>query len=194
MKGAARPLFANTTMPQAFDPKRDHFELFGMAPNFELDLGVLDRKYRELQTQVHPDRFANSSDAERRAAMQWATQVNAAYQTLKSPQERARYLIEKSGLAVENQGNAGMQPEFLAEQMEWREEVETARDAGDAAALASLDGESAAEQKRLHAELARLIDREADFAGAKRALFRLMFLDKLREDIGDAQEAIETAH
>jgi molecular chaperone HscB len=179
-------------MSPAFDFSRNHFELFGLEPRFGIDLAALDRAYRELQSKVHPDRFAHLPQAERRAAMQWATQVNGAYQALKSPQARAKYLIELKGETVENEGGGGLPPSFLMEQMEWREKVEAAREANDVAALTALLQESTGVQRDLHAELERLLDRGHDLAAAKLALFRLMFLDKLHEEIGDAQEAIDT--
>jgi molecular chaperone HscB len=57
-------------------------------------MGALDAAYRDVQNQVHPDRFVNATDAEKRVAMQWATRANEAYQTLKNPQKRAQYLCE----------------------------------------------------------------------------------------------------
>jgi molecular chaperone HscB len=178
-------------MPQTFDFNRNHFELFGMAPHFAIDPPQLDKAYRELQSQVHPDRFAHLPEAERRAAMQWATQVNGAYQALKSPQARAKYLLELEGVTVDKQGDAGLPPTFLMEQMEWREKVEVARDAADGAALAALAGETDTELKDLLAELEQLFDREHDIAAARLALFRLMFLDKLRGEIADARDEID---
>jgi molecular chaperone HscB len=179
-------------MPQAFDFNRTHFELFGLVPRFAVDSAALDQAYRALQSQVHPDKFAHLSEPERRAAMQWATQVNGAYQTLKSPQQRAKYLIELAGGIVDNQGNAGLPPEFLMEQMEWREQVEAARDAGEIPALNALARDAADQIQSLHAELAKTIDQERDFAAARLVLFRLMFLDKLREEIADALDELDT--
>ncbi len=62
-----------------------HFELFGLPPVFSLDQEMLEKAYRDIQSQVHPDRFAHAGDAERRASLQWTTRVNEAYRTLKSP-------------------------------------------------------------------------------------------------------------
>jgi molecular chaperone HscB len=179
-------------MSSAFDFNRNHFELFGLEPRFGIEMDALDRAYRELQSKVHPDRFAHLPQAERRAAMQWAIQVNGAYQILKSPQARAQYLIELKGESVENHGGGGLPTSFLMEQMEWREKVEAAHEANDLAALTALLQESTGAQRDLHAELERLLDRGHDPKAAKLALFRLMFLDKLREEIGDAADTIHT--
>jgi molecular chaperone HscB len=192
MAGAARPFFSITlTMPQSFDLNRNHFELFGVPSAFDVDMAAVERAYREIQAQVHPDRFAHLSDAERRASMQWAIHVNGAFQTLKSPLARAKYLIELAGGDAEGRNHSALPPTFLAEQMEWREKVEAARVAGDLAALSALDGDTASEIRKLQAELGRALDRDHDAAAARSALFRLMFLDKLRTEIHDALEALE---
>ena len=179
-------------MPQSFDLNCNHFELFGVAPAFNLDLAALERAYRELQAQVHPDRFAHLPAAEQRAAMQWSTHVNGAYQALKSPLERAKYMIILAGGETGGRQSAELTPEFLAEQMEWREAVETARERGDAGALSTLDRDTLAATATLHAELGQTLDVERDHDAARAILFRLMFLDKLHRDIGDAVEAIAT--
>src|SRR5258708_25802086 len=76
---------------------QSHFELFGLPVRFALDAATLDRRYRELQREVHPDRFAAAPESERRASMQLATRVNEAYQTLKSPLRRAVYILRLRG-------------------------------------------------------------------------------------------------
>ena len=75
------------------DLRSDHFALFGLARGFRLDQSDLDSRYRDVQAQVHPDRFVNAGEAERRLSMQWATHANEAYQTLKKPLERAKYIL-----------------------------------------------------------------------------------------------------
>lgn len=66
----------------------DHFTLFGLKQQFAVDTAALDAAYRQIQSQVHPDRFAQASDTEKRLALQWATHANEAYQTLKHPISR----------------------------------------------------------------------------------------------------------
>jgi len=178
-------------MPQSFDLNRNHFELFGVRQAFDVDLAAVEGAYRDIQAQVHPDRFARLSGAERRASMQWATHVNGAFQTLKSPLARAKYLIELAGGDTEARNHGALPPAFLAEQMEWREKVETARDARDLAALSALDSETAADIRNAQSGLGRALDLDHDLSAAKSALFHLMFLDKLRTEIHDALEALE---
>src|SRR5258706_5675836 len=109
----------------------NHFELFGLVPAFALDIARLEAAYREIQSKVHPDRFAQAGDAERRASMQMTTQVNEAYRTLKSPVQRAKYLLALHGVDVGFETNTAMPREFLMEQMEIRERLEAAKSGSD---------------------------------------------------------------
>ena len=102
--------------------KQDFFALFRLSPGFKLDAAELASRYRELQQVVHPDRYASSSEQDRRLSMQNAAHVNEAYQTLKHPLSRARYLLEMRGCAVDQ--SAAMPADFLMEQMSLREQLE----------------------------------------------------------------------
>ena len=102
---------------------QNHFELFQLPARFDVDMDALDAAYREVQGRVHPDRFVNASDAEKRVAMQWATRANEAYQTLKNPMLRARYLCELNGVDLQTESNTAMPMDFLMEQMEDRKSV-----------------------------------------------------------------------
>ncbi len=117
---------------------QDFFALFNLPRRFALDRSALDSAYRQIQGEVHPDRFATRPDAERRLALQWATQVNEAYQTLRQPLARARYLLSLSGVDTAEDSNTAMPAEFLMLQREWREAIMDARAAQDAGALETL--------------------------------------------------------
>ena len=90
------------------DFSRDHFELLGVPVKYAVDPARLERGYRDLQSQVHPDRFASATEAERRVAMQWATRANEAFRTLKDPVERARYLLQLKGYDTEEEIDEGL--------------------------------------------------------------------------------------
>ena len=165
-----------------------HFELFGLRPAYALDLGQLERAYREILSGVHPDRFAHAGDAERRASMQVSTRVNEAYRTLRDPVHRAEYLLAMNGVDLRLETNTAMPREFLMEQMELREKLEAAR---SAEALGLLERELAGLKEALHAQIADRIDARGDYAGAADLVRKLMFLDKLDEDLNAAYEALE---
>lgn len=71
-----------------------HYALFELQPAFDLDLEQLSARYRELARKVHPDRFADAGESEQRQAIEQSANLNEAYQTLKSPSRRARYLLK----------------------------------------------------------------------------------------------------
>ncbi len=91
---------------------QNHFELFQLPQQFSLDMSQLDRAYHEVQNQVHPDKFVQAGDAEKRVAMQWATRANEAYQTLKKPLKRATYLCELQGVDLQTESNTSMPASF----------------------------------------------------------------------------------
>jgi molecular chaperone HscB len=170
---------------------QDYFQLFGLAQAYALELDALDRAYRDIQSRIHPDRFAHAGDAERRASMQWATRVNEAYRALRSPVARAKHLLELHGVDVGFETNTAMPADFLMQQMELREAIESATRARDAAALDRLGADIATRKRALEARLAEAIDARKDYAGAAELVRKLRFLDKLDAEIDSAFEAIE---
>lgn len=171
--------------------RRDHFELFGLPRGFALDRSHLERVYRELQARVHPDKHAHLADADRRAAMQWATQVNEAYRTLRDPILRGRYLLHLAGFDAAIETNTAMPVEFLVEQMELRETVAAAREAGDAEQLEALDRRMRQQMAAQHGELAQALDAAHDYPRAGEIVRQLMFHEKLLSEIDAALEAVE---
>lgn len=169
---------------------QNHFDLFHLPPRFDLDMDALDSAYREVQGRVHPDRFVNAGDTEKRVAMQWATRANEAYQTLRNPQKRAQYLCELNGVDIGAESNTAMPVDFLMQQMELREALADARAAKDAAALDALDAQVRGERKAQLAQVGRLLD-AGDYAQAAQGVRALMFLDKFGDELQYAFEALE---
>lgn len=176
----------------ALHMQRNFFELFGLPACFDLDTERLDRAYRDLQSSVHPDRFVNAPEAERRVSMQQATLVNEAYQTLKNPVRRAAYLLAQHGIDPQFETNTAMPAEFLVEQMEWREAIEKASGSADARELDRLSSRLGGELKHMYAEIGRQIDERGDFPAAADTVRKLMFLEKVGMEIGDAMETLES--
>ena len=167
---------------------QDHFSLLGLPARYAVDHALLESRYRELQSQVHPDRFAAGSDAERRVAMQWATRANEAYRTLRDPVGRARYLLSLKGFDTGEETNTSMPADFLMQQMEWRESVAEASAARDANALARLGGDIALARAEMLQVLARAIDEDANYDAGCSLVRKLRFLEKLEEEIDEALE------
>jgi molecular chaperone HscB len=171
-------------------PMQNHFDLFQLPATFTLDMAALDAAYRDVQGQVHPDRFVNATDAEKRVAMQWATRANEAYQTLRSPQKRAQYLCEQNGVDLKTESNTAMPMAFLMQQMEWREALGDARAGKDIDALEALDAQVKADRKARMGEIGRQLD-AGDFEHAAQGVRALMFLEKFGDEVDRALNALE---
>jgi len=169
----------------------NHFQIFGVPARFEIDLESLETRYHELQREVHPDRFASASQAEQRVSMQLATRVNEAYRTLKSPLRRAGYLLQLHGVDPEFETNTAMPTEFLADQMDRRERLEKAVEASDWERLIALSSELRVEQDSLLARIQRQLEAQHWNEGAA-TLRQLKFLEKFGEDIGAAEEGMDS--
>jgi len=172
---------------------QNHFQLFGLEPAFDLDPASLGETYRQLQRAVHPDRYANASDQERRLAVQRAAQVNEAYQTLREPLRRARYLLHLRGIDIREDTNTAMDAAFLMEQMALRERLEEAAAAADPRAALEALGQDL--DRRLDAIMTELRRCFADATpvslnGAAELLRKTRFLRRLSEDVADREERL----
>jgi len=159
---------------------RNYFEIFDLPVAFELDSASLAERYRQLQRAVHPDRFANATDRERRDAMQMAANINEAFQTLKSPLQRARYMLQLKGVDFDDQKDTSFDAEFLMEQIELREALAELKNDPDALIkLNSLMQDINSRITAMQSELAGVLDSD-DLKQAKVLVHKLQFLHKLR--------------
>lgn len=163
------------------------FELFGIAPHFAVDAQALDARWRALQGEVHPDRFAVEGVAAQRIAMQWAVRVNEAYQRLKDPLKRAAYLCELGGAPVDAESNTQMPTAFLMRQMEWREALDQADGVGKVEGLAA---EVAAHRTAAMAQLRVTLDERGDLIAAAEQVRALMFVERFAIDVDRRLEAL----
>jgi molecular chaperone HscB len=163
------------------------FDLFGVAQRFAQDRAELDARWRALQAEVHPDRFASEGAAAQRIAVQWAVRVNEAYQRLKDPLKRAGYLCELAGQRIDAENNTAMPGAFLMQQMAWREALDEARAEADVEALAE---QVAAHRSEAIARLQRTLDDERDTAAAAQQVRALMFVERFAEDVDRRLEAL----
>ncbi len=173
------------------DFSQNYFALFGLPPAYQIDSARLEQSFRDIQAQVHPDKFAHAAAAEKRLSMQWATQVNQAYQTLKDPIGRARYLLQLQNIDTQEETNTAMPAGFLMEQMEWREAIAEAQTTGDIVELDRLHAKARKSIAQLQDELGQQLDQHQDYANAAESVRKLRFFEKLREEIKDALEALE---
>ncbi len=171
--------------------RQDYFALLGLPRRHVLDVEELERVYRDVQASVHPDKHAHRADADRRLAMQWATRVNEAYQTLKAPLKRAQYLLHLAGHDIGLESNTAMPAEFLMQQMELREAVGEAREGGDANALDQMHRRMKKEMAGQYAALQAALDDTHDYPRAGEIVRQLMFQEKLLHEIDEALEAVD---
>ncbi len=168
---------------------QDFFALFQLPAQFDIDLSVLEANYRKLQAEVHPDKFVNATPAERMRSMQMATLANEAYQTLRQPTDRARYLLQLQGVATDEEHNTSMPADFLMAQMEWREAMDDAKADKDIAALDRLLTDMRTEGKQLQQPLAQAL--ASDPAAAALLVRKLRFIDKVSEDVNQLIAQLE---
>ena len=156
------------------------FELFGVPAQFAQDRPALDARWKELQREAHPDRFAAQGVSAQRVAMQWSVRINEAYQRLKHPLKRASYLCELNGAPILAETNTAMPPAFLMQQMEWREMLEEAKTIEDLAQIVAISKQDMNEQLL---KVAHFLDVDHNFVAAAQQVRGLMFTERFASEI-----------
>ena len=156
------------------------FELFGVLEQFAQDRDTLDARWKELQREAHPDKFAAQGAAAQRVALQWSVRINEAYQRLKDPVKRAAYLCELRGVPVNAENNTAMPTDFLIQQMELREALEEARTTEDTDKISQKSAQNMREQLL---KVEQLLDFNKDTAQAAQAVRALMFIQRFMQDV-----------
>jgi len=175
------------------DSSQNYFEIFGLPVDFKLDTVVLTERYRELQKAVHPDKFANASDRDRRLAVQQAALINEALETLKFPLKRARYILQLHGVGFDDEKETTQDPTFLMEQMELRESLAEIRQNDDPfSALNKLMQDIHAKQDIMTDQIVTLLESQ-DYQPAKSQVQKLQFLEKLRIECENLEQDLADA-
>ena len=173
------------------DFSQNYFELFGLPVGFDVDAAALVATFRDLQSQLHPDRFATADEKQRRLSVQGASWVNEAFQTLKDPMRRARYLLELRGVAFNDETETSSDPEFLMEQMELREALGEVREAPDAWAALDEIGDRIRAHDRALTDSFRTAFAAGDDAAAKNAVLKMKFFRRLQEELERLEAELE---
>lgn len=169
-----------TDGPSALRLDADDFALFGVPATYAQERAGLDTRWKALQAEVHPDRFAAQGAAAQRVAMQWAIRVNEAYQRLKDPLARAAYLCALKGQDVGAEHNTAMPEAFLMQQMAWRETLEAAHTLEEVEALADA---VTRRRRALYDEIQAAIDVRQDWPVAAAKVRELMFITRFAQDV-----------
>ena len=162
-----------------------YFTLFQLEPAFDIDAENLEQTYRALAARFHPDKFASASTFEQKQAVMMSSTINDAYRTLKNPIDRAAYLLKTLGIDADAPEHTSFAPNFLMQQMEWRETLMEARAESDLKTLENLNDEIRAEQEKLFCDLKQSFARQ-DYDTAAQQVRQGRFLDKLRNEISSA--------
>ena len=156
------------------------FELFDAPQRYAQDRSVLEARWKALQREVHPDRFAAQGASAQRVAMQWSVRINEAWQRLRDPLRRAAYLCEIHGAPVDAQHNTAMPPAFLMQQMEWHERLD---DASSEADLSDLAAQVKTLRRDLLQNCEQLLDDTGDAKAAAQQVRALMFVERFSVEV-----------
>jgi molecular chaperone HscB len=178
----------------------DHFAVLGVAPGHDLDESALEKAYRDLSRQVHPDRYARADARARRASLARSVQLNQAWKTLRDPVKRAEYLLSLQGYEVGGEegthkpGAGGSKErvpvpqDLLMEVMELREALLEARGDGDQARIQGLTADVRGRRERaLSAVATALRAQPADLDAAAGELVVVRYMDRFLAEV-DAHE------
>lgn len=166
------------------------FELFGLAPQFAQDRAAIDTRWKDLQREAHPDKFAAQGAAAQRVAMQWSVRINEAYQRLKDPLERAAYLCELNDAPINAENNTAMPTAFLMQQMQWREALDEAQSAAE---LDDLNAQVIAARQAALQTCGQLLDEHHNYTQAVQQVRALMFIKRFASDVDARLDQMDTA-
>ena len=147
---------------------------------FKQDRAVIDARWKELQREAHPDKFAAQGAAAQRVAMQWSVRINEAYQRLKDPLKRATYLCELHDAPINAENNTAMPTDFLMQQMEWREALDEAKTVDEMNEIAYRSSKYGREQL---SKIEQMIDMQKDFPAAAQQVRSLMFVERFSSEV-----------
>ncbi len=156
------------------------FELFGLTQKFSQERSAIDARWKQLQAEAHPDKFAAQGASAQRIAMQWSVRINEAYQRLKDPLKRASYLCELNGAPVNAENNTAMPAGFLMQQIEWREELDDAGTTESIEKIASQANECGRDQLL---KIEQAIDLQNNFKAAVEHVRSLMFVERFAQEV-----------
>ena len=159
-----------------------YFNLFQLEPAFNIDTEALEQTYRALAARFHPDKFASASAFEQKQAVMMSSTINDAYRTLKSPIDRAAYLLKSQNIDADAPEHTSFSPEFLMQQMEWRETLMDAQMEQNHDAIQALDQEIQEVQSNLYQDLQQAFEQQ-DYESAAQWVRHGRFLNKLRNEI-----------
>ena len=181
----------------------DPFATLGFERRYNIDKTLLDRRYRELQQALHPDKHVSAPASERALTLSKAIEVNEAYRVLRDDQKRGEALLAAL-VATTNRALSKEQadPDLLVEMMELREALSEAREADDQAQVSLLAADvtekASATSRQLSEAFARLEkENESGSAGeanaqqlrdAQTLLSRLRYYRRFQDEVAQFED------
>ncbi len=177
------------------------YEIFSLPAGWQIDPSTLDSRYRQLQREFHPDRFAAKGDVEKRLAVQTTSLINQAYETLKSPLKRAQYMLELEDIDADQESHITSDMSFLMKQIAFRENLEDIRDSADPlAGLEAMRDDVQAQYLQLQEDFQAQYRTAQHHAGKHSAdnyndaldtVAKMQFFAKLLDEIEQREEELE---
>ncbi|MFW2438245.1 MAG: Fe-S protein assembly co-chaperone HscB [Arenicellales bacterium] len=169
--------------------ENNYFDLFSIEKSYSLDRHLLRDRFRELQSKFHPDNFASATEQDRRISAQYAAMINEAFTTLNDPVLRGRYMLSLDGISTDEEHDTRMDPEFLMQQIELREELDAAR-SSSLDALNHLSAKVESDFAGRIAQVGEILDGPDDskLDKARHLVRELQFLRRMQNEIEEAEE------
>jgi len=159
--------------------QKNYFQLFDLSVGFALDQAQLGERYRQLQKELHPDRYASGTAHEQRLAVQYSALINEAYATLRKALPRALYLLELAGMSKEDISGQQIDGSFLMSQIDLREKLVSLDEVVDPeTALEQLITDISGDVNQLHDQFSCAYS-AGELAAAASACVKLQYLEKL---------------
>ncbi|XP_035784084.1 iron-sulfur cluster co-chaperone protein HscB-like [Anopheles albimanus] len=149
----------------------NYFTLLDVTKGYNVDQVALKKNYRNIQTLIHPDKFAQQSPEEKQLALEWSALINKAYKTLTKSVDRSQYLLELQGIII-SEDNSHIDQSFLIEMMDLNESIDDARDSDEMQELKDRI-ENLIEKQNHDIEQSFIAD---DHERAKQSVIRLKYL------------------
>jgi len=171
----------------------DYFQIMQVPEAYEVDGAALSENYLNLQRQFHPDRFADKSAQEQRLAVQMASVVNQAHDTLRSPLLRAAYLLKLRGLDSSGENTTISDVTFLMSQMQLREQLGAVSSAADPfAELDLVATEVSSQLTNLQQQFGEQYGQQT-FDTAAETLIKMQFYNKLQLEVDELEDSLDDA-
>jgi len=167
------------------------FELFDLPVSYDVDLNQVQQHYMELQKQVHPDKFVNGSDQEKRLSMQQTSWINEAQATLKEPVLRASYLLKLKGIDVSLENETTSDTAFLMQQLEMRDRLEHIKNETDPVAVLDSMAKEINSSSQLMMENFSEAYENDQFDEARELIRKLQFMQKANKEVNTLIADIE---